>query len=331
MVVSVTIKKVIIFGSINEVVNTIENNGVLNQAVNDPKWPVFETLTRRITLENTPERINTVPLPNGNNVPFLLTHAFSEKARRPQYWFDEGQLLPKEDRVKVAKSDIVFFQYNYSIYAAFFTHNNNTINRLKQEVLIKEIWGDIVDAVEFQVEDDFLYWLVYRRMEHDGVASDDLDITGISGYIGLSVEETHRMTGEGERVYELLGTMAFIFGNEPLDSLHVAIRQQTEICSFIIDRIGSTKFFDTEYQGNYCGNHVGKAKQARLCLLIYTVLIPALRAAYELHRGNNEWSYHQRETFVKNIGFEILRRVLPSLGLPDNSTIGQILYPVEQP
>lgn len=191
--------------------------------------------------------------------------------------------------------------------------------------MITDYWGEIIDAVDFTFEDDFLYWLVYRRMEHGGSLGTNLDVAGISAYLGLSTQETHKMAGEGERIYELLGTMAFIFGNEPIDSLHVDVRTQQEFTSFRLFRSGALKIIETEYIGNYCGNHGGKSRQARICLLLYTNIIPAMYQAYESQRNNGEWSPQERLEFIKTTGTGIVKRVLPSLGLADNLTIREIL------
>lgn len=323
--ISATIKKVVGFRNINDAKRIIDNHGVQHRIVNDADWPVNDVLRRNISVAVVPELINTATSLDGSQVPFFYACAHSEKEIRKAFWYEEDQLRPREERISTVKSDAVFFQYRDEVFVVFLTHTEKTMSRLKQELLIEQYWGEIESAVDFTVNDDFLYWLLYRRMEHQGVICQNLEVTRISAYIGLATEETQKVSGEGDKIYELLGTMAFLFDNEPLDSLLVDIRYGTENCSFKIHRSGQVKIIDLAYFGNYCGNHTGRARNARLCILIYTVIIPALLNEYELHKQNTQWSTNQRLKFVNNTGMEIIRRVLPTLGLPEGLTIKELL------
>lgn len=323
---SVTINKVAGLESIEQVVSVIENHGVLNINHEDTDWPGEDTLIRRINIINVPDRINYAPLIKGVKSKFVYAHAYSEKPKRKKSWFEENEILvPKEERVNAVRADILFFEYNGSIFAAFFTHAERTLARLKEELLLQLYWGEIIPAVDFEVDDDILYWLVYRKVQCGGSINKNFDIAGISAYLGYSTLETHKMSGEGDRIYELLGTMAFIFGNEPLDSLHLLLRRATENCSFRFYRSGAIKIAENEYLGNYCGNHADKAFAARLCLLIYTEVIPPMVQEYNQHKLDGSWSAKQRQSFVNEVGKGILKKVIPSLGLSSTMTVTEIL------
>lgn len=324
--ITVTVKKINGLTTINEVANVIENHGVLNDTVDDPDWPSEDILLRSINAITVPERINLAQSSRDGQVKFLYAHAYSERLRRKTSWFENGEIVPsKDDRINVAKSDVLFFQFKSSVYAAFFTKQEDTISRLKEELLIADYWGDITDAVEFKVEDDLLYWLVYRLAQFGGKIDNNFDITGISAYMGYAIGDTHKMTGEGQRISELLGTLAYIFGNEPLDSLNISMRKQTENVSFRINRSGVIRVTDTEYFGNFCGNHTDKARFARICILIYTIIIPDIIDAYDNHRRTGHWSMQHRLDFIKGTGIKILQKVMPPLGLPLDMTVEEIL------
>ncbi|WP_088227847.1 hypothetical protein [Desulfosporosinus sp. FKB] len=329
--ITANVKKITGVSTIQEVVNVIQNQGVLNETVDDPEWPIEDLLLRSINILNIPDRINTAQLSKeGQKVSFLFTHAESERLRRRTSWFEnEGEngkvLKSKEERVNIAKADILFFEFQGCVYAAFFTKKEDTIARLKDELLLPDYWGEISDAVEFKVEDDLLYWLLYRFAQFSGKMNRNFDIIGIYGYMGYAVSNTHTITGEGQRISELLGTLAYIFGNDPLDSLNVSIRKQTEHVSFRISRSGNIQVSDTEYMGNFWGNHTDKSRFARICILIYTIIIPGIIDTYNDHRKTGQWNMQHRLDFIKGTGIKILRKVMPPLQLPLDMTVKDIL------
>lgn len=324
--ISATILKVIGLNNIMDVVNTIRDHGVCNEVVIDQEWPLREQLERKIEIIGIPEAVNYINLPNNEiQLAFVYASSYSERAKTKRWWKDNGVLLDKEDRIITSKADVLFFEYNQSIFAVFFTHSAPTISHLKGELLLERHWGQLVDAVDFQVDEDLLYWLIYRRTKHQGVIRQGLDITGLNAYLGSSIEGTHSMSAEGERVLELLGTMACIFGNEPFKSTDISVRFNTENCGFQLCRTGHIKSNDKEYRGNFCGTHIGIAKQARICLLIYTVILPALIKEYDNHKERCEWSAHKRSDFIRETGKDILKRVARGLDLPLNTTIQQLL------
>jgi len=309
--------------TLEEVKRTIDNHGVCNAEVNSLEWPSQDLLERRIEVLQAPDEINYISI-GETEVSYLYSHAYSERPKRS--WKDEdGKLLPKEERVNIAKTEIVFFHYKSTIYAAFLTHAESTIKNLKRELLIPEHWGEIASAVNFEVDEDFLYWLIYRRTKFNGSITKEINITGINAYVGLMVEGTQSMSAEGERVLELLGSLANIFGNEPIDSANISIRLKTETCTFKIYRSGQVKIDDNSYLGNYCGNHIGRNRGARICLVIYTLMIPALQLEYDNHKKNNQWSVSHRISFINDTGKEILKRIVSALKIPEHTSIKDVI------
>lgn len=317
--VSITIKKVLGAKNIEDVKDIIKDHGVQNKDVKQTEWPSDELLERKIKISKNPENINI------SNKRFILTQAYSQRKKHKNGWFENGELLPKEDRINVFRCNILFFEYKKDVYAAFFTNNFSKIKRLIDDLMIAEYWGEFINAVDFEVEDDFLYWLLYRMVKKKGTISDNADIAEISAYKGLSMQNTHEMSGKGERIYELLGTMAYIFGNETLDSLSVGINYQNEHCVFKISRNGQIAISDKEYEGSFCDNYNGEEKNVRLCLLLYTQIIPALQHEYTVQKGKKEWSVKHRKEFVHETGINIIKRISKVLNLPGEITIKDIL------
>lgn len=320
--ISVSIYKLKDIDDIDKVAQLIQSTGYREEVVNVAGWPEAEKLEKRI-VQNTKESFS---IGESENLQYILATASIERAKWRKNWFDsQGILLGKNDRILKYHTNILFFTHKSITYVIFFTQNESIFKAFKKDIFIEE-WGALEDADTYQLEDDLLYWLVYRNMKCNGlIKNDGFYLTNISYYVGSAIESTHTIKSSGARVCNLLGTMAHILQDEPFELLGITVVIDGENYSFTLYLTGETKINENDYNGSLFENLGGLDLLTNLCLVIYIKILPALVAEYKEHKDKGFWSKQIRDEFSKENGINLLRRIIPMLGLPTNKTIGEIL------
>jgi hypothetical protein len=310
-----------------EEVNTIlQEHAVLDEPYTHPKWPDDEELQRRFFggTEGISFKAQS-HMVGEDEVRFIYVGASSERAKRASSWFDDsGKLRPHDERVSQARAHMLFFKRAGIVYCAIQTQTLGTLLHLKNDLFLPEYWGGLIDATEYHVDTDFFYWALERFMRHAGELSKGLKVTNLSAYHAETLEETHTLMGQGERVTQLLPTLANIFGNDPFRSMRLEVKLGKDSSVFTFNRSGGVAIEDGLYKGPFAGDTHGDVRRAIITYYIYTVLLPFLISEYRRY-GKTEWSPKVRERFVHGIGVDMLARIADKLGLDRANTLEHYL------
>lgn len=291
----------------------------------DAQWPADELLERRfLQVPGVGPGVHAYRSPGGEREEFLYIQALAERPKRARWVDAEGNLLPHADRVTVAKANVLFFCHQETTFCAIQSKTKSVVDRLREDLFLDRHWGALVEATEYHVEEDFFYWLLERYMRHLGDLGGGLTLLGLSAYHARTLGETHTLTGEGDQVTELLGTLAFIFGNDPFWSMRLRLQFGQELLVFHYDRKGGATIEEGHYEGRFCGESLANERRALIAYFLYTRLVPALLAEYRRF-DRTAWSPQVREVFIKAVGIDILRRVARELRLDPGKPLGEYL------
>lgn len=282
-----------------------------------PDWPTGDPLIRRFYggQEGISFRIQSVLTPGGTEARFVYTVAHSEWPKREQYWRDQFKnYRPHDERVNTAKAAALFFERNGTVYCAIQTQQARSLEHLKSELFLSDHWGVFQDAMDYWVDTDFYYWLLARFLRHNGQLGASLEVLNLSAYQAHALEETHTTRGEGERVTELLPTLANIFGNDPFRSMRLEIQYGEDFAVFTYDRTGGSAIEEGLYKGKFVGSTIGELRKALIAYFVYTELLPALIHQYRAF-DKTQWSVTVREEFIHSVGMDMLSRIAKNLRL----------------
>ncbi len=276
------------------------------------EWPINDYLQRRWRgHDNQPLGVNEITSGTEETFRYIYVNAFVERAKRVVK-DDQGNFLNRPDRVNTITADALFFEHNNSVYCGLYISNRGTkLNTIMKDLFKEEIWGNItVLPTDYHILDDTYYWILNKFLSGNRIISENpfMRVETFTGYTGTSSDEAHSMTGEGERISAMLGTLAFIFSNDPFKSLKLHITFDEERLLFNLASNGYVEIIENDYDGRFC---IGTDDQIKilLTLLIYKKVIPHIGETYQQALDSDEWSTEKRTEFIRETGNGIIDRV----------------------
>ncbi|MGE5674801.1 MAG: hypothetical protein ACM3XM_13170 [Mycobacterium leprae] len=312
--------------SLEEAAAIIHRHARLDRPVADALWPAGDLL--RIGFSRVePELPMTIQehLPDGEApLPYLFVHARAERPKGRRFWCTAGaELRSHEERVHLAETDLLFLDRSGALHVVLFTQSKAAIAILKGELFLPQWWGDLQEATDYHVDPDFFYWLIRTRMEREGRVGPELVVQEVSGFDGHTATDVHRMKGKGDRIYEMLSTMGFLFANDPLDALTLEVLHGTESLTFHYNRAGGAALSELQYRGRYVGGAIGERRKAAIVAYLYLKLLPELLQQHAA--ASRDWTPAVRSTFVRRVGREMVYRIAQQLGWDRRRQLAELL------
>ncbi|OMD83450.1 hypothetical protein BSK49_24505 [Paenibacillus odorifer] len=331
--ISITPVRLTSFTNLNEIRDVLQEYNNLDKAVQKEGWPTDERLTKR-WYPIRPYEFNITQRETGTGEieNFIVAEAYTERVKFRKFWFkadDEGEenqddeneeeelddqveLVPKKERITVTRANCIFFELNAQIFCAILLSPGPKFKRIVKDLLPQNIWGEtIMFPPEFQMPDDLLYWLL-NKFINGGRRLGNTPLVFIRewlGFHGTTQDNTHRLTGEGEQISAILGTLAFLFMNDPLKALSLDIQYEDERLTTHYGINGNCKIDESEYQGVIANRYIDMDRQALLILLIYKKIIPSIVGYYDQSCDHGEWNEGLRREFTEGIGQTIIQRI----------------------
>ncbi|AUS27048.1 hypothetical protein MMB75_05510 [Paenibacillus sp. P2(2022)] len=168
---------------------------------------------------------------------------------------------------------------------------------------------------DYKLSKDFFYWLlnVFTRNNKLVSFNPSIRIRSWTGFHGTTQDTVHKLMGEGEHISAILGTLAFLFMDDPFKSLSLSIQYENERIPVHLWANGSLSIHDYEYEGMFANAYQDEKRKVLLSILMYTEVLPALFQAYQQAITNNKWNEQAKEEFRNYIGDEIITRVKSEL------------------
>ncbi|WP_078382321.1 hypothetical protein [Sutcliffiella halmapala] len=300
--------------TIEEASKKVFENSNLDARPERGEWPSGETLRKRWQPGSREETIgvNTIKYNEEINFKYIYLTAYVERAKTTVK-SPNDQWLDRSDRINKAESDVLFFEHDNNVYIAVYMNMTKSQYKLKfilKDLLREDIWGTttLLPPV-FHITDSTYYWLLSKFLTGDKILSENpnMEIKSFTGYSGGHKDNEHSMSGEGERIHALLGTLAFIFGDDTLKSLRLSIKfNENENFLFELAHQGNVRLI--EYEGEISFEEIHKEK-ILLTLILYKQIIPGIIKSFEKAEKDKDWNSQIKLQFIDYVGEQIIVKV----------------------
>jgi hypothetical protein len=289
-------------------------NSKLDARPEKGEWPPGDSLRKRWLPGSAGETIGVNEIIYNDNVSFkyIYLKALVERAKTTVKG-PNGQWLERSDRINKVESDVLFFEHDNKVFVAVYMNLTKTpykLNYILKDLLKEEIWGtNTVLPPVFHVTDSTYYWLLSKFLTGDKILSENpnMVIKSFTGYTGAHKDNEHSMSGEGERISALLGTLAFIFGDDTLKSLRLSINyNEKENFLFELANQGNVRLI--EYEGEISFDEIHKEK-ILLTLILYKKIIPGIIKSFNKAEIDKEWNGQIKLQFIHYVGDQIINKV----------------------
>ena len=311
--------------TLEEVVSRLSKHGTLDERPEKKEWPIGDTLKRRWgTVEGEAMGVNEIKVDDKYAYKYILMNAYVERARQTVKDVND-EFLERNDRINKVSSDVLFFENDGTVFAGIYMNLTSSseykINYILKDLFKTELWGThTLLPMDYHITDMVYYWVLNKFIFGDKIINleQDMTIQTFTGYNGVSsIDDTHTMSGDGERISALLVTLAFIFGDDSLKALktHITFNGDNNIL-FELSHKGNVRVL--EYDGDFFGNN---ERQERVLgsLVIYKNIIPEILSSYEKEFKDKDWSQGIKQHFIDKVGNMIIQRVTTKLSDSDVS------------
>ncbi|MDU2591728.1 MAG: hypothetical protein E7C86_03825 [Paeniclostridium sordellii] len=268
------------------------------------------------------DRLNYIQQGDSNKIVSLMNSPEIEKKsvnlfnKDIEYCFI--RLRTEETSGKENFTDILMYSIDGSkVKMNVFRGNTNTTNIIRP-YFNQPHWGELGDFKEnkLEVTEDLLFWLFKMYIDTKTISLskiDDIYINALKGYSGVTKDNNNRVRGEGERISEILGTLAFLLNNDPLKMLRpkIYLKYGSETHDILLElkMSGTIKIDSRNYKGSFLGVYSDEELVAILSLLCSEFIIPKLIQSHRDALIDDRWNISLKKDFLQRIGTEIQNRV----------------------
>lgn len=260
----------------------------------------------------------------GNNVRYIAVECVTERARNPEFWYDNyGNLKPRNDRINPYRSKLIIFEANNSVHGITFTGLSRA-GTILRDCLPVETWGSVT-SYDVGISEDLLYWLFRKFIDLRDTplsAHHNMFVTALKSYTGKTKDNVNAMRGNGKRISTILGTLAFLFNNENLKAVRPQLQYNGEVFLIEISLSGTCRIWEEEYQGNWL-LYDDEIKVNNIAIYTYLILLPRLIDCYRDNIARNQWSPQQKIEFLQRLGNEIKDQVEAELERLQQEVLGE--------
>ena len=224
----------------------------------------------------------------------------------------------KLDEVK--ETQLIIFSVNGQIFINVL-RGKNLVPKIIKEYFDNTNWGSIKERI-FNIDEDFLYWIFKSYIdtrEIPIVEDKEIYVTGLKSYKGVVRDLGTSLKGHGERICDILSTLAFLLNDDELKMVAPKLTYVTyeadekNSIHFSIYLTGTIRFDISDYDGDLMdhekyGIEYNKM-QFILSILISDYLLPQIIKGYKTARKDDYWNPSIKRDFLRRVGIEIRRRV----------------------
>lgn len=174
-----------------------------------------------------------------------------------------------------------------------------------------------IEEKPIKVSEDFFVWIISKVLEGvndtDSFTEDsEIVVDRIVGFKGSTEDKLAEVRGWGNRIMNVLSTLAFLFEIEKVTHINPRIQYKTEDKSHTIEAglqlKGNVKVNFEKYVGDYM-QLIDIEKESKVILLLYLEVLPKLLTSYENDIENGYWSKDKKIDFFNEIGNDIQKKI----------------------
>lgn len=159
----------------------------------------------------------------------------------------------------------------------------------------------------FRISEDVFIWMIYRVLNFSEDSLEDesrLYLKKIIAFKGATHDRLAEVKGTGNKIMNLLSTLAFLFENEKVSFITTRIQYQNETIEVSLDLNGTIEIDLESYVGD-CLMHPECEKKSIVTLVTFLEIIPKILTSHH----NDEWSVDKKVGFFTNIGESIQEKI----------------------
>lgn len=163
----------------------------------------------------------------------------------------------------------------------------------------------------FTISEDMFIWMIYRVLNYGEISLDDdshLLLQKIIGFKGATNDKLAEVKGTGNKIMNLLSTLAFLFENEQVSFIKPRIEYQKETVEISLDFNGVIDIDFESYTGNYLLRQ-DYEKKSIVALITFLEIIPKILTSFHNDKDDKVWSPDEKVNFFSNIGASIQAKI----------------------
>lgn len=169
----------------------------------------------------------------------------------------------------------------------------------------------------FRISEDIFTWMIYRVLNFAEVSLEDdshLVLKKIIGFKGATQDRLAEVKGSGNKIMNLLSTLAFLFENEKVSFIKPRIEYQNETKNETIEiSLDLNGTIDIDFE-RYTGNYIMHDEYERDCivtLVTFLEIIPKILTSYhnDSDKDTGNWSLEKKVEFFTGIGATIQEKI----------------------
>lgn len=163
----------------------------------------------------------------------------------------------------------------------------------------------------FSISEDIFTWMIYRVLNYGENSLEDdshLSLKKIIGFKGATQDRLAEVRGTGNKIMNLLSTLAFLFENEQVSFIKPRIEYQNETIEISLDLNGT---IDIDFE-SYIGNYIMRQEYEKISivtLVTFLEIIPKILTSYRNDLDNVVWSVNEKVNFFTGIGEAIQEKI----------------------
>jgi hypothetical protein len=162
-----------------------------------------------------------------------------------------------------------------------------------------------------RINEDIFTWMIFKVLNSAGESLEDesrLILEKIIGFKGATNDRLAEVKGTGNRIMNLLSTLAFLFENEKVSYIKPRVEYNNDTIEFSMDLSGTIDIDLESYIGDYLMDP-NYERDSKVILKTFLEIIPKLLTSYYNDCENDEWSPDRKKEFFTQIGETIQEKI----------------------
>ncbi|MGG4548359.1 hypothetical protein ABER02_11255 [Rossellomorea marisflavi] len=202
--------------------------------------------------------------------------------------------------------------YSDGINTQYITNRSGSSNTLTILRKLNNYNGRLeVTHQPLRINEDIFTWLIFKVLNSAGDSLEDdsrLIIEKIIGFKGATNDRLAEVKGTGNRIMNILSTLAFLFENETVSYIKPRVIYNNDTIEFSMDLIGTIDIDLETYTGDYMMDPETE-RESKIILKTFLEIIPKLLTAYHNDSVNEDWSPERKREFFTQIGATIQEKI----------------------
>lgn len=256
----------------------------------------------------------------GQNISYIPTQAAIEVPAPEHNAIIDDMVLPKENRVKLYQQSVFFLDIGGRIYSIVIGAEHMDC-RIRSALMgcgrnpepSHTNWGQVnfSDIIQYRFDSDFFYWLISKRESNLKTCYGDMALSNIRRLDNSSERGDTNYSSEGENILNEAVPKTGLGVNTIVDKVGMTIATNEGKISIVLENNGVCKLERSNSSINLNGGEIDFADNHldKVSIMIYSIIIPALRAAYNFDCNNGVWTNETHNVMCRRCALDAINEL----------------------